>query len=135
MSDMVITDGQEMQNTHYRFGNDVMGSPRFCGMRIDAEKAHPIENVVLENIIYTAVGGVKKEEIPEEYPKVLDRLLYPDGVSSANYYPDWSRAVFLDCRNVKKLLLKDLILHKSRPDEREGVVIENCSVIKREIYE
>lgn len=135
LSDMVITDGQEMQNTHYRFGNDVMGSPRFCGMRIDAEKAHPIENVVLENIIYTAVGGVKKEEIPEEYPKVLDRLLYPDGVSSANYYPDWSRAVFLDCRNVKKLLLKDLILHKSRPDEREGVVIENCSVIKREIYE
>lgn len=135
LSDMVITDGEEMENTHYRFGNDVMGSPRFGGMRIDAERKHPIENIVLENIIYTAVGGVKREEIPEEYPEVLDRLIHPSGISSENYYPDWSRAVFLDCRNVRNLLLKDLMLHKRNPDERESVVIENCGVLKKEIYE
>lgn len=134
LADMVIADEEEMQNTHYRFGDDVMGSPRFGGMRIDAEEQHPIEHVVLRNITYTAVGGVKKEEIPTEYPKVLDRLKVPDGISSENYYPDWSRTVFLDCRNVKALLLEDLMLHKSRPDEREDVILEGCTVLRQNIY-
>lgn len=135
LSDMVITDEEEMQNTHYRFGNDIMGSPRFGGMRIDAQEQHPIENVIMKNIIYTAIGGVKKEEIPKEYPIVLDRLEHPDEVSSENYYPDWSRTVFLDCRNVKHLVLDDVILHKKHPDERDSVLVEHCSVLKQNIYE
>lgn len=135
LSDMVITDGEEMRNTHYRFGNDVMGSPRFGGMRIDACATHPIEGLIMKNIIYTAIGGVKKTEIPTEYPEVLDRMEIPEGCSSENYYPDWSRTVFLDCRNVRKLLLEDLIFDKKYPDERDGVIIEGCEVLKCGIYE
>lgn len=135
ISDMTITDEEEMEQVHYRFEDDIMGSPRFGGMRIDAEEEHPIENVILKNIIYTAVGGVRKDEIPEEYPKVLDRKKDAEGVSSENYYPDWSRAVFLDCRNVRNLILEDWILHRRNPDEREGVIVEGCRVIRQEIYE
>jgi len=135
ISDMVMTDEEEMKNTHYRFGKDVMGSPRFSGMRIDACTGHPIENLIIKNIIYTAIGGVKKTEIPAEYPEVLDRLEDCESQSSENYYPDWSRAVFLDCRNVKNLLLEDLILRKRYHDERDGVIIEGCETLKCGIFE
>lgn len=135
ISDMIMTDEEEMKNTHYRFGKDVMGSPRFGGMRIDACTGHPIENLIMKNIVYTAIGGVKKTEIPAEYPKVLDRLEDCERKSSENYYPDWSRAVFLDCRNVKNLLLEDLILCKRYPDERDGVIIEGCETLKCGICE
>lgn len=135
ISDMTITDEQEMERTHYRFQDDIMGSPRFGGMRIDAEENHPIENVILKNILYTAVGGVKKSEIPTEYPKVLDRKKDREGTSSENYYPDWSRTVFLDCRNVRNLMLEGWILHRRNPDEREGVILERCSVIRQDIHE
>ena len=134
LSDVVITDEEEMKNTHYRFRNDIMGSPRFGGMRIDAQEQHPIENLMLKNIFYTAIGGVKSSEIPGEYPEVLDRLEKPEGISSENYYPDWSRAVFLDCRNVRSLLAEDLVFHKVYPDERDDFIIEKCAVIKQEIY-
>ena len=135
LSDMVITDEEEMEHEHYRFGNDIMGSPRFGGMRIDAQEGHPIVNVTVRNVIYTAVGGVKREDIPQEYPAVLDRLEDPDGVSSENYYPDWSRAVFMDCRNVRNLTLDDWTVHKTHDDERESVIVENCSVLKQNIFE
>lgn len=135
ISDIVMTDGEEMRNVHYRFGNDVMGSPYFGGMRIDACAGQPIENLVMKNIIYTAVGGVKKTEIPAEYPPVIDRLEDGESPSAENYYPDWSRAVFLDCRNVRNLLLDDLILRKRYPDERDGVIIEGCETLKCGIYE
>lgn len=135
ISDMTITDEREMEHTHYRFTDDCMGSPRFGGMRIDAEENHPIENVILKNILYTAIGGVKKSEIPSEYPKVPDRKKEAEGIFSENYYPDWSRAVFLDCRNVRNLMLEDWILHKKRPDERESVIVEKCMVIRQDIHE
>lgn len=135
ISDIIMTDEEEMKNTHYRFENDVMGSPRFGGMRIDACAGHPIESLVMKNIIYTAVGGVKKTEIPAEYPAVIDRLEDRESPSAENYYPDWSRTVFLDCRNVKNLLLEDLILRKRYPDERDGVIIEGCETLKSGIYE
>ncbi len=135
LSDIVMTDEEEMKNVHYRFGNDVMGSPRFGGMRIDACAGHPIENLMMKNILYTAVGGVRKTEIPSEYPPVLDRLEDSEGQSAENYYPDWSRAVFLDCRNVKNLLLEDLILRKKYADERNSVIIEGCETLKCGVYE
>lgn len=135
ISDITMTDEEEMKNTHYRFGNDVMGSPRFGGMRIDACKGYPIENLMLKNILYTAIGGVKRTEIPAEYPPVLDRLEDSESQSAENYYPDWSRTVFLDCRNVKNLLIEDLILRKKYPDERNGVLIEDCEMLKCVIYE
>lgn len=134
ISDMVITDGSEMKSTHYRFHDDIMGSPRFGGMRIDAQEKHPIENVMIRDVIYTAVGGVKLEEIPKEYPEVLDRLENPDAVSSENYYPDWSRAVYLDCRNVRNLILENWIVRSIEPDEREGVIVEGCKVLKQTIF-
>ncbi|MCM1201410.1 MAG: glycosyl hydrolase family 28 protein [Bacteroides fragilis] len=135
ISDITITDEDEMKYTHYRFEDDIMGSPRFGGIRIDAEAGHPIENMILKNIIYTAIGGVKRSEIPEGYPRVLDRQKEPAGTSSENYYPDWSRAVFLDCRNVRNLILDDWIVHRKNPDEREGIMIEGCAVIRQNIYE
>lgn len=135
LTDLVIVDEEEMRKNHYRFGNDIMGSPRFGGMRIDAQEKHPIENVIMKNVIYTAVGGVRKEEIPEDYPAVLDRLENREGISSENYYPDWSRAVFLDCRNVRSLVLENLILRRKYPDERAGVTLEGCDTLKCEIFE
>lgn len=134
LSDIVMTDEEEMKNAHYRFGNDVMGSPRFGGMRVDACAGHCIENLVMRDILYTAIGGVKKTEIPLEYPPVLDRLKDSKSITSENYYPDWSRAVFLDCRNVRNLLLDNLILRTKYPDEREGVIIEGSRTLKCEIH-
>jgi len=87
ISGLVITDDDEMQKVHYRFGKDIMGSPRFNGIRIDAEENHPIGAMMLRDIIYTAVGGVKKYEIPKNYPKVLDRRIDPDAKCSENYRP------------------------------------------------
>ncbi|MFQ8979891.1 MAG: hypothetical protein ACLR6I_04480 [Waltera sp.] len=40
---LTAVDSEEMKNTHYRFGNDIMGEPKFNGIRIlDAEEHHPI---------------------------------------------------------------------------------------------
>ncbi len=135
VSDLIITDSDEMRKEHLRFGNDVMGSPRFGGIRLDAESSHPIRDVMMSHVLYTAVGGVKKHEIPENYPSVIDRLKDRVSVSSENYYPDWSRAVFLDCRNVDGLVLDHWVLRRLYADERDGVIIENCQVIKKEIKE
>lgn len=43
--------------------------------------------------------------------------------------------MFLDCRNVRNLLLDDLILRKRYPDERDGVIIDGCETLKCGIYE
>lgn len=120
-------DEEEMAKTHYRFTDDIMGSPRFSGIRIDAEEEHPIEELTLRNIRYTAVGGVKLAEIPAEYPPVADKKKYPEAKCSENYYPDWSRAVFLDIRNVRGLTLEGMQFRALRGDERRGVYVENCT--------
>lgn len=134
-SNLVITDEEEMKNVHYRFGNDIMGSPKFGGIRMDAQADHPIENVMIKNVLYTAVGGVKKDEIPQDYPKVPDRLEDDTEMASENYYPDWSRTVFLDCRNIRRLVLEDWIVHKKYPDERVSWLLEGCEVLKENIHE
>lgn len=137
LTNAVITDEAEMEKVHYRFDNDVMGSPGFGGMRIDAEEHHPIENVLLKNIFYRAVGGISGEDVWSErfYPPVVDRLADPVSESASNYYPDWSRTVYLDARNVKGLILEDLVFQKRNPDARPGVILENCEVWKQEIRE
>lgn len=135
VSDMIITDSDEMRKEHLRFENDVMGSPRFGGIRLDAESSHPIRDVMMSHVFYTAVGGVKKYEIPRDYPPVIDRRKDLVSVSSENYFPDWSRAVFLDCRNVDGLTLDHWVLRRLYADERDSVIIENCRVIKKEITE
>ncbi len=135
ISDIIITDGEEMKEVHYRFEKDIMGRPEFQGIRFDAEEHHPIEGVIMKDIIYTAIGGVRRQDIPEEYPKVLDKLLYPDEVSAENYYPDWSRAAFMDIRNVTGLILDNICLKNIDQDEREKVILENCVVTKKNIVE
>ena len=133
---LILTDDDEMKQVHKRFDNDLMGSPAFHGIRFDAEDAHPIDTVFLKNIMYTGIGGVKKDQIPEEYPKVLDKKKYPDAVVSENYYPTWSRAAFMDLRNVKNLLIEDVVLRKKEADERENVILERCELLKTaEIFE
>ena len=42
ITNLTAVDTEEMKNTHYRFGNDIMGEPKFNGIRIDAEEHHPI---------------------------------------------------------------------------------------------
>ena len=133
-SGLIATDTEEMAKTHYRFGDDIMGEPKFEGIRIDAEKQHPIRGVTMENIGYRNIGGVKKADLPEEYPEVLDRLLHPDEMGSENYYPDWSRAAFMDIRNVEDLYLSNIRLSVIRPDEREAVLTEGCTVLKQEVF-
>lgn len=133
-SNLLCTDEEEMKTPHYRFGKDIMGAPWFNGIRIDAEDNHKIEDVVLENIRYTSVGGVLKKDIPKEYPAVLDRLINPEGESSENYYPDWSRSAFMDIRNVKTLYLSNLGFQSLYKDERPAYIIENSTLLKEDVF-
>ena len=127
---LIITDDEEMEKTHRRFEDDVMGAPYFGGIRFDAEESHPVENVILQDIIYTGIGGVKKEDIPKEYPRVLDQKKDTRQEVSGNYYPDWSRAAFMDLRNVDNLLLENILLKLIHEDEREKVLLEGCTLLK-----
>ena len=111
-----------------------MGEPKFEGIRIDAEKNHPITGITMTNIRYHSIGGVKKEDIPEYYPEVLDRRIYSGAEVSENYYPDWSRAAFMDIRNVEDLYLSGIRFSSVEPDEREPYYVEGCHVLKQEIY-
>ncbi|WP_201002243.1 glycoside hydrolase family 28 protein [Paenibacillus glycanilyticus] len=135
ISDLIATDDEEMFNTHYRFTDDVMGSPSFNGIRVDACESHPIRDLTLRNILYTSAGGVKKEDIPAEYPKVYDMRGDHSEKVSENYYPTWSRTTFMDVRNVERLSLDGLRFQALREDTRESYRIENCTMIKEEIKE
>jgi len=135
ISDIWVTDDDEMKNIHYRFTDDMMGSPSFNGIRVDACDRNPIRDLTMSNITYTFIGGVSKEEIPAEYPKVWDmRLEHPENVSE-NYYPTWSRATFMDIRNVDRLILNGLRFHSINADTRESYFIENCKILKEDIIE
>ncbi|MDO5424373.1 MAG: glycosyl hydrolase family 28 protein [Eubacteriales bacterium] len=133
-SGITATDTEEMKKPHTRFGNDLMGAPWFNGIRVDAADNHKIEDLTLENIRYHSVGGVKKEAIPETYPKVLDKRLFPEEVSSENYYPDWSRTAWMDIRNVDGLYASNIRFSSMEPDERPPYLIEGCAVLKQEIF-
>ncbi|MGN1142369.1 MAG: hypothetical protein ACI4TF_14315 [Oliverpabstia sp.] len=134
-SGIIAKDTQEMEKVHYRFQDDIMGAPWFNGIRVDAEENHKIRNLTLDNIYYCAVGEVKQSDIPDTYPQVLDRKKYPKGQISENYYPDWSRAAFMDIRHVENLFLGNIQLENRKQDERIPYIIENCSITKKEIYE
>lgn len=133
ITNLTATDSEEMKNIHYRFTDDIMGEPKFNGIRIDAEEHHPIHGVTLQNIRYRSIGGVKKAEIPEEYPMVLDQRLYPGSETSENYYPDWSRAAYMDIRNVEDLFIDNIYLGSIEPDEREPYYIEGCQVSRQNV--
>lgn len=131
---ITITDEEEMKEIHYRFQNDVMGSPIFHGIRFDAEENHKISDVVISELFYTAIGGVQKKEIPIEYPVVVDQKKDVNGESSENYYPDWSRTACMDIRNVKNLYLSGVMLYIENKDERPAYLIEKCKCIRQEIF-
>lgn len=133
ISDVIATDDEEMKNIHYRFEKDVMGSPSFNGIRVDAEEAHPIKNLMLRNIQYTTIGSVDQEELPMDYPKVLDMRKHQGEVTSENYYPTWSRTGFMDIRNVSGLVLDGLYFKALSLDTRPPYLIEGCKVYKKEI--
>lgn len=134
ISNLTAIDGEEMKKINYRFQDDVMGSPKFNGIRVDASSSRPIEDLTLSNIRYRCVGGVKKEEIPSVYPEVVDRLVEPEVKSSENYYPDWSRAAFMDIRNVRRLAADQIVFSSETVDEREPYIIENCEELKKSIF-
>ena len=166
ISGLTARDDEEMEKIHYRFQDDVMGRPEFGGIRVDANKDHPIENLVFQNIDYTAIGGVRLDEIPEGYPEVPDYKAGDTAVHkledmtalkvdhktgdksnirldtgkteaavSENYYPDWSRTTHLDIRNVKNLILAQVILSTVHEDERPKYLVEGCRCLKEEIYD
>lgn len=132
-TNIIAMDSKEMETPHTRFGKDLMGAPWFNGIRIDAEENHKIEDVTIQNLRYITVGGVKKQEIPAEYPKVLDRKHYPAQETAENYYPDWSRARYMDIRNVAGVYLENIVFQSIEEDEREPYYIEGCEVWKKEI--
>ncbi|MCR2806308.1 glycoside hydrolase family 28 protein [Paenibacillus soyae] len=135
LSDIIATDDEEMRSTHYRFTDDVMGSPSFNGIRVDACESHPIRDLTIRNMTYTCIGGVNKEDIPAHYPKVWDmRLEHPEEVSE-NYYPTWSRTTFMDIRGVDRLELEGVRLRALNEDTRESYLIENCKTLNVDIKE
>lgn len=135
LTDITAIDQDEMQHSHFRFEADMMGCPSFNGIRVDACEKHPINDLTLKNITYHSIGGVKKEDIPKSYPKVWDmRLEHPEEVSE-NYYPTWSRATFMDIRNVKRLLLDNVKFHARNEDTRDSYLLEHCHILKQDITE
>jgi len=50
------TDDDKMKNTHYRLTDDMMGSPQFNGIRVDAHESYPIKDLEFSDIIYTSIG-------------------------------------------------------------------------------
>ncbi|NIK68034.1 glycosyl hydrolase family 28 protein [Paenibacillus sp. BK720] len=135
LTDIIAVDDEEMRKTHYRFTDDVMGCPSFSGIRVDACKPYPIRDLTIRNMAYTFIGGVKKEDIPNEYPEVWDlRNNHPEKVSE-NYYPTWSRATFMDIRCVDRLVLDGMKLHAKYEDTRESYLLDNCNTLKMDILE
>ena len=133
VQNLLASDDEEMKRPHLRFGKDLMGAPWFNGIRIDAAQGHYIDGVTLENVRYRAAGGVKKTDIPAEYPllKVQER---PEEIpESGNYEPAWSRAAFMDIRNVRGLVLSNVGFEAMEPDERVPYVLENCGTVKEEV--
>lgn len=126
-------DSTVMAQTQRRFGNDIMGEPRFGGCRFDANAEHPIRDVTIDGFTYHAIGGVLRSELPAEYPAVPDRLKEPDVPGSENYWPDWSRAVHLDIRNVNGLRLTGLCLTTQNPDERPSKILEDVTIREERI--
>jgi hypothetical protein len=124
---LVAADDSEMEKPHLRFNKDVMGSPRFAGIRIDAAADHPIRQITLRDILYTFIGGVSPADIPAEYPVVMDIRKPHGGRVAENYYPDWSRAAFADIRNVKDLVLDNIQFRAIKPDVRPPFIIEGCT--------
>lgn len=133
-SNIIARDDEEMAHPHYRFSKDIMGEPRFNGIRFDAEENHPIKNVTMSHLFYESIGGVKKADIPKRYPKVLDLLQHTGEETSENYYPDWSRTAFMDIRNIQGLYLSDVRFSSIHEDEREPYIIENSKILKEEIW-
>ena len=127
------------ENVHI---SDTRFSSVCAGIRIGLRSMGTISNVVIANCTFENVWreGVKKKEIPEEYPEVPDlraeQARLRDGIPfiSENYYPDWNRAAFMDIRGVDGLILSDINLRLRRPDERPPFVIEECRVKKQEIW-
>lgn len=134
VSSLIATDDDSMSEPHLRLGEDEMGSPHFNGIRVDAHPDHRISRLTLRDVHYTAVGGVQDDEIPDPYPPVLDRRQQPTAASSANYWPDWSRAAFVDIRGVDGLVLDSLVLTALRPDERPPVLVEQSEVLDRRVH-
>lgn len=126
VSNLTAQDNVCMRQMQRRFGNDVMGEPRFNGIRIDANREHSVADITLSNIRYRSIGGVKLSDIPADYPEVADRRIDAEKKSSENYYPDWSRAAFMDIRNVDGLTLENVICSAADPDERPPVLTEGC---------
>lgn len=127
-----ITEDDEMKNIHKRFDNDVMGCPKFNGIRVDAEATHKIRSLTLSNIEMEVLGGVKSDDIPKEYPEVLDMRHHSQIRCSGNYYPDWSRTAFMDIRNVKDLTLYNIMITAAEKDERTPVIIEKSEIVRNE---
>src|SRR5690606_3249118 len=118
LTDILATDDDEMLNIHYRFKDDIMGCPSFSGIRVDANECYPVRDLTIKNLHYTFIGGVKKEDIPSDYPLVWDmRYEHPEEVSE-NYYPTWSRTTYMDIRSVDRLVLDGLKFHAINEDAR-----------------
>ena len=130
---IILVDTEEMHQEHYYTWGGihcVMGEPKFGGIRLDAHESAPMEEITFSNLTYRAIGGVKKEEIPDTWPTVADCRIESEAGRSSNYYPDWSRASCMDLRNIKNLLLSQVSLGVKEPDERPVYLIENCSLAK-----
>ncbi|SEO63503.1 Polygalacturonase [Amphibacillus marinus] len=134
-SDIMMTDDEEMTNTHYRFTDDVMGEPSFNGIRVDANTDYPIQDLTMNQLMYTSIGGVTATAVDKQYPQVWDmRYDHPEQVSE-NYFPNWSRTTFFDIRHVDRLVLSRIRLRALRPDSRDSYLITGCNVLAQDIVE
>ena len=64
ITNLTATDDEEMANVHRRFTDDVMGEPRFNGIRFDAAEGHPIEDMALDGCATYAPADVRVDGEP-----------------------------------------------------------------------
>ena len=134
IQNLLAEDDEEMAHAHLRFNNDLMGAPWFNGIRFDAAKGYQITDVTMENVRYKTIGGIRRVQIPDSYPEIYEQKSLDSIPVAGNYYPDWSRAAFMDLRNVKHLYLSNVGFQTVYDDERQGYILENCEVLKEEVF-
>lgn len=119
ISGLTAVDEACMSEKQYRFTDDIMGEPKFNGIRIDAAKGHYIKDLVLRDIFYHSIGGVLPDEFPAQYPEETE-----------NYWPDWSRCAFADIRRTDGLFLEHVVCDSEKKDGRPPYIIEECRGVK-----
>jgi len=106
-------------------------SRNWSGIKVDAPENNKIVGLILKDIYYNTLGGLKAGDYPHtEYPIVRDARKRERTERVSCYEPRWSRTSGVDIRNVDDLTIENFSLHFIHQDERPEYIIESCKKLK-----